>query len=531
VTLASTHLPSYVPVGVAYVTEACPLNAAVPVKVRYRAAGSDTTENETIVNDAVKIDLTEKFSENIVPGSINFNLGGRNYFDRQGSLYYGLEVATGAATLAGTINYATGDVVIEAWAPGGSADVALLSLLTTLDGRPVTTVTFRIPIAPIRPSSFQVLATKLAGGTINATSDNDGDIADTGVTGHIDYETGVVVLQFGTLVVAAGNESEEWYDADLVDVDGNIWRPEPVFAETVKFNAVAFTYLPLDADILGLDPVRLPQDGRVPIFRIGGFVVVGHTDETAPTTVADDDTIDVGRVRLSRVRVKDASGATINTGYTVDLDAGIVTFVDVTGYDQPVTVEHRIEDMLQVSDVQISGDMSFTRAITHDYPVPGSMVSSALITGDLKARVQFVFDQATWDGVSWGESVSGSPATGTYNTLAGPIEVTNDGAVTENWAFRFTSTTAGQIIGEHVGVIGEFSINTETAPTNPATGQPYFTIPTTGWGIGWAVGNIVRMKTIGALVPIWLVRTVQQGPETSDDHSFTLLARGDVDAP
>ncbi len=222
----------------------------------------------------------------------------------------------------------------------------------------------------------------------------------------------------------------------------------------------------------------------------------------------------------------------IETGYTVDLEAGTVTFTNVTGYSQPVRVEHRIEDMLQVSDVQITGEMAFTRAITHDYPADESRVSSALVTNDLRARVQLTFDQLSWDGVTWLDIVSGSAATATYNTLGGPIVVTNKGAVTERWAFRFLSTTGGQIIGEHVGVIGEFSINTITAPLNPATGAPYFTIPAgVGWGIGWANGNIMRMNTIGAEVPIWLVRTVQQGPETEDEHTFTLLARGDVDAP
>jgi hypothetical protein len=33
----------------------------------------------------------------------------------------------------------------------------------------------------------------------------------------------------------------------------------------------------------------------------------------------------------------------------------------VTGYSQPVTIEHRIEDMAVVRDVQINGEISFTR--------------------------------------------------------------------------------------------------------------------------------------------------------------------------
>ena len=81
-----------------------------------------------------------------------------------------------------------------------------------------------------------------------------------------------------------------------------------------------------------------------------------------------------------------------------------------------MTIEHRIEDMAVVRDVQISGDISFTRALTHNYPLTqpgdpssGSFVSSALVAGDLFARVNLVFDQGSWNG-DWSDEPSGSPA-------------------------------------------------------------------------------------------------------------------------
>ena len=51
----------------------------------------------------------------------------------------------------------------------------------------------------------------------------------------------------------------------------------------------------------------------------------------------------------------------------------------------------------------------------------------------------------------------------------------------------------------------------------------------TGWGSGWAVGNVLRFNTVGAMTPVWVVRTVQQGPNTGTEHSLNLLSRGDVD--
>jgi hypothetical protein len=87
-----------------------------------------------------------------------------------------------------------------------------------------------------------------------------------------------------------------------------------------------------------------------------------------------------------------------------------------------VVVEHRIEDMVQVSDVQINGQLAFTRQVTHAYPYPGSFISSALVAQDLKARVSVFFDQATWDSVTYADAVTGSVAPGTYNDILAPLD-------------------------------------------------------------------------------------------------------------
>jgi hypothetical protein len=509
-----------------------PIDESGWAKVRFRAAGTSNAVNEGFTAGALAIDLTPSFAENIVPGSINFTLGGKTYFDRLGSLYYDLNPVTGAATLAGNINYANGAASITAWVPAASNVVGLRSLLTTLDGTPVDEVTFRVPASPVRPSSLQLLATRLSGGTINVNANNNGEITGTDVVGTIDYETGVVRVRFGSWVVAAGNEGKSWYDPDaVITIDGvaKIFKPVPVFADTIKYNAVAYSYLPLDADIIGLDPVRLPQDGRVPIFRAGDFAVIGHTATVGPLTATSGQVVDCGRERLSRVRVLDGNGDVVTTDYTVDLEAGTVTFGVVTGLVQPLTVEHRIEDMAQVSDVQISGRLAFTRQITHDYPV-GSHVSSALVSGDLRAYVSNLFDQATWNG-TFLDAISGSAATATYNDVLAPIVVTNAGAITERWAIQFTNATSFNVIGEHVGVIATGTTGSNIAPINPATGKPYFTLAAIGWGSGWATGNVLRFNTTGALFPVWVVRTIQQGPETVTNDAFTLLVRGDVDRP
>ena len=46
---------------------------------------------------------------------------------------------------------------------------------------------------------------------------------------------------------------------------------------------------------------------------------------------------------------------------------------------------------------------------------------------DLKARVSVLFDQATWDSVTYADAVTGSVAPGTYNDILAPLVVTNNG--------------------------------------------------------------------------------------------------------
>jgi hypothetical protein len=363
---------------------------------------------------------------------------------------------------------------------------------------------------------------------LTATADQGGTITGSKARGSVNNTTGVVKIEFGHMVAAAGNENESWYDPDLV-VGGQIWKPTEVQPATIKYNSVVVSRLPLDANLIGLDPVRLPADGRVPVLRSGDIAVIHHTATTNPANAVNGQTVNVGRTRLSRVRVIGHNGAVITNGYTTDLDAGSVTFNDITGYSQPVKIEHRIEDMALVSDAQINGQIAITRQLTHDFPL-GSFISSALIIGDMRARVPILFDQATWNSI-FSSVVSGGEATGTFNDVLAPIAVTNAGAITERWALRFTNTTTFDIIGEHVGVIGTGNTGSVCAPVNPASGAPYFSIPAVGWGSGWAAGNVLRFNTVGALFPVWIVRTIQQGQPAAQDDSFTVLIRGDIDRP
>jgi hypothetical protein len=462
---------------------------------------------------------------------VSFDFGGRDYVQlTDDTLVREVNPTSGGGTPAGSVTPGAGVVSLTSWTPGASPNITnwrgLLVPPAVGVNSPFTAFhsVFRTVSSPLRPGSLSVQGTMQDGTTFNVQSDTSGKINGARVKGVVDFEYGLVKLFF----VNPGATSGQTIDLTDLGISGvGVVYLDLALINTVRYNAVAYSYLPLDADILGIDPVRLPSDGRVPIFRPGGFAVVGHTGEIT-AAVSNGQTINCGRVRLSRVRVIGADGQVINTGYSANLEAGTVTFSDVTGYSQPVSIQHRIEDMAVVRQVQINGEVTFTRALTHAYPI-GAFVSTALVAGDLFSRVNTVFDQETWTNV-WSDTVTGNPATATFNNTANPIVVTNRGALTERWALRFTNSTEFQIIGENVGVIGVGNTGTDCSPNNPVTGAPYFTVPSAGWGGGWSAGNVLRFNTIGAEFPVWVVRTVQQGPETVSDDSFTLLIRGDVNA-
>jgi len=417
---------------------------------------------------------------------------------------------------------------LTTWPAGESSAVQIDAASGTYGGLTVDRCVFRFPTAPMRPGSITVSAERLDGTLINATGDASGVVDTADMVGVVDYATGVVDVVFKT---AEGSDTSPWalQLTALGYAGAGKVKVGHVKADSIRVAGVAYTYLPLPANIIGLNAVRLPSDGQVFVFRPGDVVVIHHTASTAPANVSVGQTISVGRGRLARLRVIGSDGVAIASGWTANLDAGTATFDNVTGYAQPVTLEHMVKDEVLASEVLISGEIVLSRQLTHDFP-SGSVVSSALLVGNLSARVPLVFDQQSWTNV-WSDDLIGNGVVASLNLISHPIIVTNDGAVTERWAILFSNTTTFRLIGEHVGVIAEGNVANDFSPLNPFTGQPYFTLPAAAWGGGWSTGNVVRINTVGALHPIGCARTVQQGDATLADDSFTLVVMGDRDNP
>lgn len=481
------------------------------------------------------IDLTPGTDDPIVPGSVRFVYRGKTYVDRSGGLYHSIDPVNGSGIYAGTIDYATGRAKLVAWEKGGANTISVQSLLVRFNESGQQHIEFRTPGAPLRAGSFTLRANLLDGTLLTATADLNGDITGSKVTGDIDWRTGSAQVRFGEMVTAAGNEAEPWYDPGAV-VGGQIFKPALVNPATAFFGTVAYRNIPLNPALLGLDPVRLPEDGRVVVFRPGQTLLIHHTQETSVASPTAAQVVNLGRPNLTRVEVRDSAGTPIlSSWYTVDKTAGTVTFSDplnLTGYTLPVVIRDRIEDRVLCADSQITGEIGINRGLSHDYPA-GSYLSTCLILGemngsqDLQGRVENIFDQKTWTAVFSDQRI-GDGTDAQYNDVVYPIVVDNANAITERWAIHFTSASSFEIIGEASGIIGTGSTALTCAPPNPRTGQPYFTIPKEGWGAGWGTGNVLRFNTVGGLAPVWFIRTVLAGEATAPYDGFRYETIGDA---
>lgn len=510
------------------------------INIKYRDSPDISPNVKQMTADKLKIDLTPQFTELVLTNSVRFKLGSDVYLDRDGIIYRNINNSTNTGITAGSVNYGTGMVEIDSWTPLTESTVSLQSLTTTTDAIEINHISFRIPVIPVRPSSVTVVLSTVEFGTLNLQFDEQGKVETSKAHGSVNYETGFVDIFFYTKteITAAnrpGIEAKDWYDVLLEYEELNkkyINVPVWVVPDSVKYNAVAYTYIPLDASILGLSATRLPPNGRVPIFRVGDIGIVSAAksmvmpDHIAGKTYILDDK------RISWCELQDSKGVKVPFDmYIVNHDYGEVTLSGdfaLNSLTPPLNIKYRYQDMGLIRDVQISGQVTFTKPLTHNYSAENTIVGSALVIGDMQARYSNMFSQGTWGNV-WVEEPTGAPISARYNDALYPIATTNKGAIQERWALVFTDNTNFRIIGQYSGQIGTANINTDCEPINPVTGVPYFKIKKEGWGSGWLNNNVVFFDTHAAMFPVWVIRTVKQSEPTELTDQFQIMLRGDID--
>lgn len=512
----------------------------VDVQVKYRDTSGVNTDTKQVTASKLNFDLTQGFDEQILSGSVRFKVGSDTFIDRNGLIYRNIDPATGSGTQSGTIQYGTGVIDVDSWTPNVDNNLVLQSLTTTTDMLPVQHVSFRTPTIPIRPGSLTVVAAAMAGGQLTLTANEAGVIETAQAHGLVNFETGFVDIYFYTKTeITTENrdeiEAQDWYLPELEYVESTqtfINIPYWIDPTSVRYNAVAYTYIPLDSEILGLSATRLPPDGRVPIFRVGDIGVIASSKlQELPSHVAGQ-TYDLDDQRISWCELEDSVGTKVPYDmYTVDYDYGKVTLSGdfaLNSLVAPISAAYHYQDMGLINDVQINGQITLTKPVTHNYDADNSIVGSALVVGDMFSRYTSKFAQSTWNN-AWADTATGAPMSANYNDALYPIAVTNKGAIQERWAIVFTDTTNFRIIGEVSGQIGTGNVNADCMPINPVTSEPYFQVKKEGWGAGWASGNVLRFNTIAAMYPIWCIRTVKQSEPTTLSDNFQIMYRGDID--
>ena len=507
---------------------------------------------ESGIDDSVTVllsdaELTVPSPELIVPGSYQFNIGGLNLIDRgDGVILSAWNEETSAGVAVGQINHATGDVVVKYNAIRNalsdlSCDVD--SLATGIGAASaVHKVVFRTQASPLRPSGLQFLARRASDtALLRAESQNDGsisggfDAADT--IGELAQPGSVggynlPVIPVSTLGGSASGTVD--YQAGIIEIDFT----QPVILSTLTYNAVAYNTVPLNPDVLGLNPVKLPTDGRVPIFQPGYTIVIHNEKQIEIPTPSAAQVIDCSRIRLAQVAITDANGLALGASqYSVDKKTGLITLADpflaetsdAVSLAMPLTLTHRVEDICAVGRVSIDGTLSLLTQLVHDYSAGDSFVSSAIFFGNMQGRMHNQFTQKIDQAGLFHDVLVDDAAVASYDDINYPILIDNRSAVQERWKIKFTNNTGFELIGETLGVVGIGSTAADFSPINPMTDAPYFTIKGAGWGAGWITNNILRFNTDAAAKPIWAIRTVLPSTTPVETDFINIEFRGDAD--
>ena len=511
--------------------------------VRYRVgASAPRAKSQTYTPAEVVIDLCPYTTHGILANSVLFRWMGTMYRDQDGIIYRGWTDTT-AGIACGRINYETGLVTIYDYVVGGTgpSDFQLLSLWTQATPWTTASLFFNTDASPLRPGpgGFFLSVVDTQGTTLTANVDVNGNITGLHMRGKVDFSRGGVELQFGDFVpdtsLTQAQKDEWWYAAaDVGAVEpGKVWRPWPVLPDTLSYTAVSKIWLPVDVELMGLDPAALPADGRVIFVHDGETCTTAENFNGPFFAPAVDMVYNVGRQRLSMVQVLGPDGAEIFTGYEQDLDAGTVKFTNLANYPATVQVVARAEVYRQIAEVRIDGRVRLSLPIGYEFPA-GAVFSTALRQGDRFARAPRYYSQKSWNRVTWYDGLDpgiGESTAKFRGDLDGAIVVNNRGTVTERWALQLRANKVDfDFIGQHFGYMASGSVNSDFAPVNPnADGAPFLSIPAYAFNNqSWIEGNTIFIDTVGAENQIALVRCTQPSSPVGIDDNFWLVQRGDV---
>lgn len=471
----------------------------------YTITASDTrTISEKISTGLMTYDLLADKAKPcaILLNSWIFEINGVRAIERNGVIYSNWNELEGKGNVVGSLS-ATGELVLRETTAQAPVIKIVQGVYINGDYQ-VQKFVGRTQTAPLKPQSFSAYAETGGQTLVGKAQANENLLGE--LTGKAENATGYFEIQSN----------------------------QPIAPDSLRYNAVSQSTVPLDSTIIGINANRLPLDGKVPIFRRGDLIVIGNhfTQDIGSAHIAGQ-SIELTRKNIDRLCVLDADNKHINAElYDVDLEAGTMTWatpLDLSQYKMPIKTKQIWEEENRVTDVDIvSGTLKLQFAVSRDYPVENTYVSSAIVGGNMEVRATQPFSQKAWTNV-WQDTRIGDPILANINTADYPIELTSDGAITERWLMKFKNTTQFELFGERLGLVAESDIYTDLAPINPATQKPYFKLPALAMGGGFAVQNCVRFNTTGTPLPVWVVRAVQPSANREIKRDgFALCLRGNT---
>lgn len=460
------------------------------VHAYFMTSGFDTTERLTAKNVVIDI-LSDTNYQNIVDNTLIFSIADKVYQEKQHQIIMNGEVVG---------ERSNNQIILTEFEAFERADLKALLVQTQNDS--IKNLSFVTP--RLRPKSLKLaIDDKFASAGLNGQI-----VDDDGVNiGFVDNQNGVVMLNFTEGV------------------------------KHIRWQAVALSYLPVSSAVVKIDTVRLPQDGRVPIFRRGDTILISNTlEQNLGSAFTANQTIQLERGDLERICVQDSTGRAVNAElWTYDLANGSITFaqsLDLSDYQLPLIAKHTQEEKNRVIEADIDGTLTLQFATKRAYPIENTYVSSVLMyqNGNLQVNSSVPFTQRNWNNV-WQDTPVGEQLLNRLNVKDYPIILTDDGAITERWLIKWTSSSQFELYGETLGFVLKTDTLQDLAPINPATKKPYFTIPKQAFGADapWAIQDVIRFNTDGTLMPVWVLCAVQPTANPlNEEDGFTVCLFGDT---
>ncbi|WP_440053378.1 hypothetical protein ACSLBF_10555 [Pseudoalteromonas sp. T1lg65] len=395
-----------------------------------------------------------------------------------------------------TIDYDTGVITeVESIDYSGTVEEELGALIQ-LKPLSIRELDFTLPSQSFARDSVYIRAKSVSGTEFSASSDANGTITGTNISGSVS-SSGTVSLTFAVDMV----QESITYDYDELIV---INVPSPPG---------------------GISRHLLPEGGFVPIFHEFNLVCVQDRERSQHASLSSGQQISVS-ANANWVDIVDNNNLSLysanDDNYSYDKSTGKVTIKsDISGFSGPfiITVVH--SELVLVDAIE--GDkLRILSPLQKTYPV-GATVSSVYVLGDLQATTLNERTLSAWQN-DFG--ATGSPASSAINVIQYPIELSNIGCIAQRWALVFTTATEFKVIGEHVGVVYQGSINLDCSPINPFSEAPYFFIQKEAFGVGLNPGECFLFETTAASKPIMLTRSVSPGHTDVIFDSSTMAFRG-----